>query len=214
MKKLLSEEQKEKARLYAKLYRKINKEKVNNYNRIYNKNKLDKTNENKRLKEYYKNNPNKRKESQRKYYLANKEKCNLQSKNYRKVNKIKINKKANQTAKIRKINDPIYKLKCNLRRNLCKIFKENKYIKNSKTHEILGCSFQEFKQYLESKFQYWMNWDNHGLYNGELNYGWDIDHIIPLKTAKTEEELLKLNHYTNLQPLCSYVNRYIKKDNY
>ena len=36
------------------------------------------------------------------------------------------------------------------------------------------------------------------------------DHIIPLSSDKTEEELVRLNHYTNLQPLCSYVNRYIK----
>jgi len=55
-----------------------------------------------------------------------------------------------------------------------------------------------------------MTWENKGLYNGELSYGWDIDHIIPLSSASTEEELIKLNHYTNLQPLCSYINRYIK----
>ena len=34
-----------------------------------------------------------------------------------------------------------------------------------------------------------MNWENYGLYNGELNYGWDIDHIIPISSAKTEEEV-------------------------
>ena len=27
-----------------------------------------------------------------------------------------------------------------------------------------------------------------------------------------EEDILKLNHYTNLQPLCSKINRDIKKD--
>jgi hypothetical protein len=30
-----------------------------------------------------------------------------------------------------------------------------------------------------------MNWGNYGKYNGEINYGWDIDHIIPLYTSKT-----------------------------
>ena len=58
-----------------------------------------------------------------------------------------------------------------------------------------------------------MNWDNRGLYNGEFNCGWDIDHIIPISLATTEEELIKLCHYTNLQPLCSKVNRDIKKNN-
>jgi hypothetical protein len=86
--------------------------------------------------------------------------------------------------------------------------------KKSKSIEILGCSFEEFKLYLESKFEPWMTWENKGLYNGELNYGWDIDHIIPISSATTEEEIIKLNHYTNLQPLCSKVNRDIKKDNY
>jgi hypothetical protein len=50
-----------------------------------------------------------------------------------------------------------------------------------------------------------------GIY--EPNKSWDIDHIIPLSSAINEYDILKLNHYSNLQPLCSYINRYIKKDN-
>ena len=76
-----------------------------------------------------------------------------------------------------------------------------------------NCSFEVLKLYLESKFETWMNWDNYGLYNGKLNYGWDIDHIIPLCSALKEEDVIKLNHYTNLQPLCSKVNRDIKHSN-
>jgi HNH endonuclease len=58
-----------------------------------------------------------------------------------------------------------------------------------------------------------MNWENRGLYNGDFNYGWDIDHIIPISSAKTEEEIYKLNHFTNLQPLCSKYNRDLKSNN-
>ena len=58
-----------------------------------------------------------------------------------------------------------------------------------------------------------MSWDNYGLYNGDLNHGWDIDHITPISSGISEDEILKLNHYSNLQPLCSKTNRYIKKDN-
>ena len=90
-------------------------------------------------------------------------------------------------------------------------FRYKGYKKNSKTATILGCTFEQLKTHLEGEFKDWMNWDNHGLYNGELNYGWDIDHIIPLATAKNEGELIKLNHYTNLQPLCSKINRDIKR---
>ena len=77
----------------------------------------------------------------------------------------------------------------------------------------MGCSLSEFKTHLESNFEDWMCWDNYGLYNGELNYGWDIDHIVPSSSAKTEEESVKLNHYTNLQPLCGKINRVIKRNN-
>ena len=82
--------------------------------------------------------------------------------------------------------------------------------KSIKTEDILGLTFEGFKLYLESRFEHWMSWDNYGKYNGELNYGWDIDHIVPLNSAKSEEEILKLNHFSNLQPLCSYTNRHIK----
>ena len=54
---------------------------------------------------------------------------------------------------------------------------------------------------------------NYGMYNGELNYGWDIDHIIPTSSAKDEDSIIKLNHFKNLQPLCSKINRDIKRDN-
>ena len=67
---------------------------------------------------------------------------------------------------------------------------------------------------MESKFENWMTWDNRGLYNGKLNYGWDIDHIIPISSAKSKEDIYRLNHYKNFQPLCSYTNRNIKKASY
>ena len=61
------------------------------------------------------------------------------------------------------------------------------------THEILGCNWDEFKIYLEKQFQLGMSWKNRS--------EWHIDHIIPLASAKTEEDVIRLNHYTNLQPL-------------
>lgn len=110
---------------------------------------------------------------------------------------------------IRKNNDPIFKLGKNITKTIRSFLdnKTNKIRKNSKVKQILGCTLQEFKLHLESQFETWMNWDNRGLYNGQPNYGWDIDHIIPKATAKTEEDLIKLNHYTNLRPRCSYINR-------
>ena len=92
-------------------------------------------------------------------------------------------------------------------------FNHNGAKKNSKTAQILGCSFEEFRQHIESKFELWMNWNNRGKYNGNPNYGWDLDHIIPTSTAITEKDVIKLNHYTNYQPLCSFINRDVKKNN-
>jgi hypothetical protein len=78
----------------------------------------------------------------------------------------------------------------------CKIEKEvcNFYILN-KTTEFLGCNVLELKNHLEFQFKEGMSWNNHGL------FGWHIDHIKPLSSAKTEKELYILCHYTNLQPL-------------
>jgi hypothetical protein len=91
--------------------------------------------------------------------------------------------------------------------------KRQGYSKTSKTQDILGCSFEELKLHLESKFEDWMTWDNYGKYNGEFGYGWDIDHIIPISTAVNENEVIQLNNFINLQPLCSKINRDIKRDN-
>ena len=176
------------------------------------KKEIDKEKERIRAREYRINNPDKVKEAQKKYVLKNKEKIYAKVKEYREINKEIIKQNNNKSATLRKINNPLFKLKCSLRSNLCKFIKRNGYSKKSRTVEVLGCSFEEFKTYLESRFEVWMTWENRGLYNGTECYGWDIDHIIPISTATTEEELLKLNHFSNLQPLCSYVNRDIKKN--
>lgn len=146
------------------------------------------------------------------YYINNKE--YLQK--IHKINK-RLNKDRNilyqlQYQNNRYHNDPIFKLKFLISNIVRKSFKQINNYKNQNSSIILGCSSEEFKLYIESLWENWMNWENYGLYNGEINYGWDLDHIIPLKTAKTEEDVIKLNHYTNFQPLCSYTNRYIKKD--
>ena len=112
----------------------------------------------------------------------------------------------------RKKTDDLFKLTSIIRNLIYNSFRSKGYSKKSKTCEILGCSYEDFKIYLESKFENWMNWENKSLYNGDFNYGWDIDHIIPLSSAKTEEDLIKLNHYLNLQPLCSKFNRNVKRN--
>lgn len=147
----------------------------------------------------------------KKRYEENKEHVKLRTKSYRLANKEKINENTKIYNKIRRKTNPIYKISSLIRTAIGEAFRTNGFTKQSKTYKILGCSYQYFKTYIEGQFKPWMNWNNHGLYNGELDYGWDIDHIIPLNTATCEADIIRLNHYTNLQPLCGYINRRIKR---
>lgn len=150
-----------------------------------------------------------RKEYLKDYYKKNKEKILKNVSIYHKNNKSSIN-----LYKVkRRESDKSYKLYYTISSKIRKSLKFKGFYKKNKTLEIIGCSsYDEFRRYLESKFEHWMSWDNYGKYNGEFNYGWDIDHIIPISSALREDEILKLNHYSNLQPLCSKINRDIKRD--
>ena len=192
MNKPLTPEQKEAKRLYSKQYQLLNKEKIKAYK-----------------ENYYKDNKNHIKE----YNLNNKDKI----KQWVNDNRTIINKQNSDRSKNRYLNDIEYRLKINISNLIRKSLKQNGIKKdnkkNSKTKNILGCSFIEFKTYIESMFEPWMTWQNKGLYNGELNFGWDLDHIKPISKAKSIEDIIILNHYTNFQPLCSKINIDIKKAN-
>jgi hypothetical protein len=193
-------------------YREKNKELLKQRNKEYKeKNKELIVKNNKEYKEKNKERDKVKKgEHDKRYREQNKDKVAKRKKEYYESNKEKRREYFREYKKKRKENDKLYFLKEKYRNILYKAIKY-KTSKNGSSESILGCSFEEFKLHLESKFESWMNWDNYGLYNGTSNYGWDIDHIIPLTKAMDEEMLLNLNHFTNLQPLCSYINRDIKK---
>lgn len=176
-------------------------------------------------RKYYLNNKDKLLENKRKYYLNNKEKIkeyqesnrnsiSIIRKEYCLNNKDKINEYRRFYHKNRIDNDELYKMSCAIRNSISISFKNHIMEKNMKTNEILGCSFDKFKDYIELKWDDWMSWDNYGKYNGDQDFGWDLDHIIPISKAETLEDVEKLNHYSNFQPLCSKMNRDVKKNNY
>jgi hypothetical protein len=152
--------------------------------------------------EYNDKNRHKKNESGKEYYYRTHEKQikrsrekhekNKQSeKEYRKNNRKKISKRLREKYN----NDKRYSIEITVRNRL-KLFLKTKDIKKkTKTFEIIGCTPDELRLHLEKKFKEGMTWDNYGF------YGWHIDHIIPLSFGKTEEEIYKLSHYTNLQPL-------------
>lgn len=89
--------------------------------------------------------------------------------------------------------DPVYALCSRTRVLIYQKIQRGGYTKKSRTYDILGCSFVEFKSFIEKQFAEGMSWDNHG--------DWHLDHIIPCAVAKTEDDVIRLNHYTNFQPL-------------
>lgn len=199
----------------TKQYALDNKTKIKEYKKSYREKNRDTLIE--IDKKYYQDNKELIREKQNNYYLENKESIREIQKEYRNNNKEILSIKGPIYSKkyySKNKNNILFKLTKSSRCMIGNSLRGNGFSKKCKTEDILGCSFEEFKLYIESKFEDWMNWDNRGLFNGELNYGWDIDHIIPLDSAKTEEDIVKLNHYTNLQPLCSYINRHVKMYKY
>ncbi len=72
--------------------------------------------------------------------------------------------------------------------------KRNSGAKTKRTLEILGCTIEFLRAYLEVRFKAGMTWENFGTV-------WHVDHALPLASAKTTREVYRLCHYTNLQPL-------------
>lgn len=94
----------------------------------------------------------------------------------------------------RRKSDPKFKLAVSLRNRL------NLAIKNGSALKLLGCSIEEFKLFIEAKFQPGMNWDNHG--------EWHLDHIRPLSSFDlfNTSELEIACHFSNFQPLWAAEN--------
>lgn len=150
------------------------------------------------VKAHYQENKDKKKAHHKVYHQENKAKRNAYDKAYYQENKVRINARRNAYQKERRANDPLFRLKRNARNRLYQALRREGYSKESSTQETLGIDYERYKKYIESKFKKGMSWDNYG--------EWHIDHIMPLATATTEEELLKLCHYSNTQPLWAEEN--------
>jgi hypothetical protein len=117
------------------------------------------------------------------------------------VQRLRNNETKSKRFKERYEDDSLFKFRKLIQNNIRNSFKRKGFSKTSKCREVLGADWDVVKRYFESKFLDGMSWDNQG--------EWHIDHILPISTAVTEEDVLRLNHYTNLQPLWAEDN--IKK---
>ena len=164
-------------------------------------------------KTYYQKNKEKILESKKLYHQKNKEKISESDKLYRQKNKKKIseskklyfqkNKERINIQVIRKYsNDIQFKLKVLLSNRVRKSLKNQNILKKTKTVKLIGCSWQEARDHLQSQFKEGMTWENHG------KYGWHIDHIIPCSSfdLTDPEQQKKCFHYTNIQPLWWHEN--------
>jgi hypothetical protein len=153
------------------------KEKQKEYNRIYREKRLDELRF--RSRQYYHLNRQKRKDYCRKWRLKNKTKLKLYFKS-------------------KKDSDPNFKIACSLRTRMSMALRQEN--KTGSAVRDLGCSINEFREYLSSKFSEGMTWENYG--------EWHIDHIIPLSKFNLSKrvEFLKAAHFTNLQPLWEQAN--------
>jgi hypothetical protein len=151
-----------------------------------------------RNQKWKKDNIEKVRENKKIYYHKNSEKIIENSKLWRNKNIKSINLKRQKYIKSKRETDPLFKMRQNLSNRTTIAFKVNRWNKKSKTQEMLGADYHTVFNHIQSKFKKGMSWDNHG--------EWHFDHIVPLASAKTEDELIKLCHYTNLQPLWAEEN--------
>ena len=133
-------------------------------------------------------------ESKRRYRAKNAEKIKLAKQKYGIENRDKISK---ALAKRRAVN-PIVRMANSMRRSIRRYLDAGQKGEMS-SFEIIGCSKDDLRKHLESKFRDGMTWQNYGKH-------WHIDHIVPLISAKSSDEIKRLCHWKNLQPLTAFEN--------
>jgi hypothetical protein len=162
-----------------------------------------------RLKKRYASNKQEYLRQQREYRVKNADAIRERRRRYRQRNasKIKVAKQiyaANNKDKIakalanRRANNPIARMANSMRRSIRRYLDAGQKGEMS-SFEIIGCSKDDLRKHLESKFRDGMTWQNYGKH-------WHIDHIVPLISAKSSDEIKRLCHWTNLQPLTAFEN--------
>lgn len=181
----------EKKKESDRIYRQTHREQIKEYHKKWRDNHREHLNEQARKK--YKENPQSYKQRKQKYINAHTEKVKESRHRYN----IENRKKRTEYQRNKRQNDPVYRFRTSFRNLIRQYLRKNGYKGGKTTWEIVGCDFETFLNYIQSQFQEGMTLENYGHGIGK----WNIDHIIPICTAKTDKDLEKLNHYTNLRPM-------------
>jgi len=145
------------------------------------------------VKDNYQKSPHKTRARAKKWRIENHEKYLQYMKDWRTRNKAYASEIVRRCHAKKRKTDINYRLQLRLRWRLWNAIRGYKGI-TAKTRELLGCTVDELKTWLESKFQHGMSWDNYGL--------WHIDHIIPCASFDfgRKSDVEKCFHFSNLQP--------------
>ena len=128
-------------------------------------------------------------------------KINLRAREWRKNNPENYRAAQNKSHR-KRMADVSYRLLAAIRRRLYKLLRGVN--KSKSTQELLGCAIEEFKIYIESKWESEMTWENYGTGEGK----WSLDHIIPcaLFDFTKSEHRKRCFHFSNIQPMWSTTN--------
>lgn len=203
-----------KTKSYMKDYYTKNRDKILSQKKEYHKNnrraiaKRDKVyyKDNKstileKRKEYYKLNKEKILDRDRLYYERNRDKVlatakKTYPKRKKKINETRIKNKdrLNALIKLRKANNPLFKLRCYIASRTSKVFKRIFHGKLNYYDDLLGADYKTIFKFISKKLPIGVSFKDYVTL-------WEVDHKIPLGVAKTIEEMKKLAHYKNLQPI-------------
>jgi len=110
--------------------------------------------------------------------------------------------------KQRRSKDITFRILGNLRHRMNLALRQS--TKTTTTIDLIGCTVEEFRNYISNLWKAGMSWENYGNKDGQ----WSIDHIIPCTFFDLTDpvEQKQCFHYTNCQPLWHLEN--IKKRNH
>ena len=192
----MTEEQKARKREYDKKYREAHKEQIQATHKAWREKNADHVKE--KARENYHKNPQAHKARVDKYKETHIEQVREGRHRY----KVENRQKCTDYQRRKRQSDPVYRFRNGITRLVSTYKKKTGYTGIKGTWEMLGCDFETFLSHIQSQFESGMTLENYG--NGVGR--WSIDHIVPISTARSDEDVERLNLYTNLRPLWSTDN--------
>jgi hypothetical protein len=202
---------KEERNAYMREWRKQNKDKISEQNKKYrdahkaeakeyHKAWRDKNRDhlNELQREKYKENPQAFKDRKERYIASHIEKVKDSRHRY----KVENRQKCTDYQRNKRHSDPVYKFRSSFTHLMSLYRRKSGYTGSKGTWEMVGCDFDTFLKHIQSQFEDGMTMEKYGHREG----CWNIDHIVPISTAKTDEDIERLNHYSNLRPMWAIDN--------